>query len=514
MRSATSAGSRRAIAILVLLVVAVAALLRLYQLELRPPHHDEGVNGWFVEHMQRNGYYTYDPANYHGPVYFYLLAGARRVLGFGLWQLRITGALIGLLACFLPLLLRRRIGWPAALASCAVLAVSPTLVYFARYAIHETLLAALGLLATACTLQWAASGRARWLYGAAASIAGMVATKETTVLFLAAGGLWLVGETLVESLRARRLVILGQRCTLSLRSILLIVSLLSMMFAIHVLAYTGAFQVPGRIGDQLWRSIQAYFLWQKTGVDEGGHIKSAWYYLQIGGRYELVLYAFALVGAVAGARDRTIRGTAIVGFLLLGIYSLIPYKMAWLPMSWLMLLAVPAGHGIAFAVRTARCRLGRTAAVLVLALAIVPALAITWRSSFVSPADSSEALAYVHTHSDYNEWFGYVEMAAQAVGRRDVRIAVDNSDVWPLPWSMTPYRNTRWQARGDEHVIIAAQSRATAVEHRLRTYYLRRTYKFRDSAEPVVVYLRQWTFSPLLDATTRASMSVVGRHAP
>lgn len=498
--------------ILVLIVVAVAAMLRLYQLELRPPHHDEGVNGWFTEHLLRDGYYTYDPANYHGPAYFYLLAAARRLFGFGLWQLRIVGALIGLAACFLPLLLRRRIGWPAALAGCAVLAVSPTLVYYARYAIHETLLATLGLLAAACTLQWAAGGRTRWLFGAAASIAGMVATKETTVLFLAAGGLWLAGETAVESVRTRRLVVLGR--TPTLRSVLVLVSLLAVMFAIHVIAYTGAFQVPGRTGEQLWRSIQAYFLWQKTGVDEGGHIKSAWYYVQIGARYELVLYGFALVGAVAGFRDRTIRGTALVGFILLCVYSVIPYKMPWLPTSWLMLLAVPAGHGVVFAIHTARGRLGKAAAVLVLALALVPAVAITWRSSFVSPADNGEALAYVHTDDDYNEWFGYVEMAARVLGPRNVVIAVDNDVMWPLPWSTMPYRNTRWTALGDEHVIIAAERRAPAIEQRLTRRYLRRTYQFRDSAEPVVVYLRQRTFSSLLDDSTRASMTVVGRHVP
>ena len=30
-------------------IVALAAFLRLYALDLRPPHFDEGVNGWFLE---------------------------------------------------------------------------------------------------------------------------------------------------------------------------------------------------------------------------------------------------------------------------------------------------------------------------------------------------------------------------------------------------------------------------------------------------------------------------------
>lgn len=503
-------GRMRKATILVLLVVGVAAVLRLYDLELRPPHHDEGVNGWFVERILRSGYYEYDPANYHGPLYFYLLAGTRRLLGFGLWQLRLPGALIGIAACLLPLLLRRRIGGPAAIASCAFLAVSPTLVYYARYAIHETLLAALGLLAAACVLRWAASGRAGWLFGAAAAIAGMVATKETTVLFLAAAGLWLAGEVVVESLRARRLMVLGRPCTPSVRTVVLAVSLLAVMCAIHVVAYTGAFRVPGHTGAQLWRSVQAYFLWQDTGTGETGHNKAAWYYLLIGARYELVLYAFALLGTVAGFRERAVRGPGLVGLAMLGLYSLIPYKMPWLPMSWLALLALPAGHGLVVVLRFARAKLGRVAAAGALVAALAPAVAITWRSSFVDPADKQEALAYAHTDAAYDEWFGYVRAAARTVGARNLWIGVDSEVTWPLPWLLTPYRYTRWSARGDEHVIIAAQSRAKNVERRLTGRYLRRTFPFRDGAEPMVVYLREQGFSQILDESARASMTVVG----
>ena len=53
--------------------MALAAGLRLYWLAGRPPHFDEGVNGWFTDQMQKIGYYKYDPTNYHGPLHFYVL---------------------------------------------------------------------------------------------------------------------------------------------------------------------------------------------------------------------------------------------------------------------------------------------------------------------------------------------------------------------------------------------------------------------------------------------------------
>jgi len=130
----------------VLAIFAAALALRLVALDLRPPHHDEGVNGWFVEHMHRDHYYRYDPANYHGPSYFYVLWAARELFGFGILALRLPNALIGAALCLLPVALRRELGAFRCLAACALLACSPSLVYYARDAIHETLLAALGLV--------------------------------------------------------------------------------------------------------------------------------------------------------------------------------------------------------------------------------------------------------------------------------------------------------------------------------------------------------------------------------
>jgi hypothetical protein len=183
--------------------------------------------------------------------------------------------------------------------------------------------------------------------------------------------------------------------------------------------------------------------------------------------------------------------------------------MPWLPLSWLVLLAIPAGYGLVVAILFARLRLGRVVALSPLVLALVPALAITVRSSFIDPAARQEALAYVHTDAAYNEWFGYVTAAAQALGPRDVRIGVDSEVTWPLGWSLMRYR-PHWKAHGDEDVIIAAESRAKAVERRLAGSYLRRTYPFREGAEPVVIYLRDQTVVPLLDEQTRATMTAVG----
>lgn len=496
------------------LLFGLAAALRLTALELRPPHHDEGVNGWFVEKMrERAGYYSYDPENYHGPLYFYVLAAARDQLGFGLWQLRLPGALIGIALCMTPVLLRRRLGWGPALAACGLLAASPTLVYYARYAIHETLLAALGLAVATCVLRWSDSGRAGWLIAAAAAVAGMIATKETTILFLGVSGLWLAAEVAAESLRARRFTVLGRRVAWSWRIPAIAAAMLAVMAVIHVLMFTGFLQQPGSLRAQLHRSIQAYFEWSDTGTGHSGHVKDACYYLHLGVRYELALYLLAAIGLLAGWRERWVRGPGVVGFGMLLVYSLIAYKMPWLPASWLALLALPAARGVTVVGRVLADelspRLGGAAALI---LALVPALLITARSSFVRPADKREQLAYVHTASDYNRWTPLLAEGAARVGRGRLRVAVDHDATWPLPWTLLPYRRTRWSVGGTEDVVIVAVSRATAAEERLNGLYLRRRYQVRDSAEPAYVYLRHGLYAPVIAARAdRDRFELIGK---
>ena len=69
------------LAALAILLIAVA--LRFHDLSLRPFHHDEGVNGFFLTRLLREGIFKYDPSNYHGPTLYYaalaLLAALQRL---------------------------------------------------------------------------------------------------------------------------------------------------------------------------------------------------------------------------------------------------------------------------------------------------------------------------------------------------------------------------------------------------------------------------------------------------
>ncbi len=124
-------------------VLVVATLFRVLYLELKPLHHDEGVNGFFLLGLLRQGHYEYNPSNYHGPTLYYFTLPfaylAEKYHALSTWVLRSVTVAFGVATVWLSLCLRRYIGAVGALACAALLAVSPGMVFFSRYYIHEML---------------------------------------------------------------------------------------------------------------------------------------------------------------------------------------------------------------------------------------------------------------------------------------------------------------------------------------------------------------------------------------
>ena len=112
-------------------ILLIATILRLYDLNLVPFHHDEGVNGNFLVQLVRNGYYHYDPANYHGPTLYYFAAvfpwllrilfgpNAQDKYGLTSVAIRCVPALFGVATIWLVFKLRRNLGTIATLAAAS-----------------------------------------------------------------------------------------------------------------------------------------------------------------------------------------------------------------------------------------------------------------------------------------------------------------------------------------------------------------------------------------------------------
>ena len=121
------------------IVTAIATFLRFWQLELKPLHHDEGVNGFFLITLFREGVYKYDPANYHGPDLYYLALAFTKMFGLNTISIRSSVAIFGVLTVVLAFFLKNYIGKIGSLAAALFIALSPGMVYISRYFIHEIL---------------------------------------------------------------------------------------------------------------------------------------------------------------------------------------------------------------------------------------------------------------------------------------------------------------------------------------------------------------------------------------
>ena len=119
------------------LITAVAAFLRFFALALKPFHHDEGVNGFFLTTLFRDGVYKYDPANYHGPTLYYIALAFAKVFGLETVTVRASVAIFGVLTVVLVFFLKRYIGKIGSLTAGLFIALSPGVVFISRYFIHE-----------------------------------------------------------------------------------------------------------------------------------------------------------------------------------------------------------------------------------------------------------------------------------------------------------------------------------------------------------------------------------------
>jgi uncharacterized protein (TIGR03663 family) len=169
-------------------IVAVAFLARLWMLDFKPAHFDEGVNGSFIDAMRTLGPYHYDSANYHGPLHFNILFVGQQLFGRSLWVLRMPTVLAGTALVALMLMFRRFIPFRAVALGALFVAISPAMTFYSRYAIHEMWLPMFAAMACygGCGL---ATGerRNRDLWSLGMGLTGMVLTKETYLLhFIAA----------------------------------------------------------------------------------------------------------------------------------------------------------------------------------------------------------------------------------------------------------------------------------------------------------------------------------------
>jgi len=167
---------------IVLLLVAAALALRLWELGDRALHHDESLDAWWSWRYLNGEYDGYDPV-YHGPLRFYITAGFFQIFGETEAIARLFSALSGTAVVGLPWFLRRELGRHGTIAAAAALTISPTMLYYSRFGREDAQMVFLALLAMVLGLAYLQSPRILTATGLAFTLACSFAIKESTYLF-------------------------------------------------------------------------------------------------------------------------------------------------------------------------------------------------------------------------------------------------------------------------------------------------------------------------------------------
>jgi uncharacterized protein (TIGR03663 family) len=165
-------------------IMAVAAVLRFWDLDAKALHHDESLHAIYTWYLYEGRGYTHDPLM-HGP--FLFQAGALVFMLFGDtdYSTRILPALFGTVLVGMPYLLRKQIGMKAVLIAAVLLTISPTILYVSRFDRHDIYISVWMLAMTICIWRYLDERRPGYLYALAAVLALSFGTMEVTFIHAA-----------------------------------------------------------------------------------------------------------------------------------------------------------------------------------------------------------------------------------------------------------------------------------------------------------------------------------------
>jgi uncharacterized protein (TIGR03663 family) len=456
----TRAGAREAAFVAALLsVLAFAASLRFPDLGIKPLHSDESVNGWFTLKLFFWGRYEYQPADYHGPLLYFVNLVAALLLGPSDESLRLGTAVTGSLTALCLLPARRFLGRSGLLVAGLLLAASPPHVYFSRTCIHEVYLIAATILWAACLVRYAAAPDDRFARWSSVAAALAFATKETALLTaasLAGGGLlaWSLGRRQPGDTREGAPDPFGgRRRNDAVHDWFLahprrFATGLALFFGIVVALFTSFGTYLYGVG----AFFQAFLPWYEHGVTGRNQGKPFPYFAEL---LEETMGPLLLVAAAAAAlamvrRHRTgllLLGWAAASFLL---YSLIPYKTPWcalnIELPLFLLIGWASGECVLAALHPAVHPALRALSLPVAAvpLLFVPQMVETARLDAADRYDD-DAIEYVYVQTQrgfydlLRDAFGVADAAGAEHGVRVLNVDAKN------PW--------RWYAvtRGWDH---------------------------------------------------------------
>jgi uncharacterized protein (TIGR03663 family) len=459
------------------MIIGFAGLLRVFLLGIKPPHFDEGINGWFVDQMVKNGFYSYDPTNYHGPLHFYVLFLSQTLFGRNAWALRLPVVLVSTLCVWLTFKFQPFVGRTAARLTALAMAVSPGFVFYGRYSIHEVWLQFFSMMFVLGLLGLWKFGTARYLWCVGMGVAGMILAKETYIIHIGcamiAAGVCYATNWLSQQPDAR-----PAKQTWSIVDFALVCAV---GVALIVFFYSGTFFHWNGVKD----IFKAYTAWFQTGHEGHGHEKPVYYWVKLMApsfqfpRADFLGYELpALAGLILCVfclrfKNISLRYLAIYGVGTLMAYSIVSYKTPWCVISiiWPFLFLFGAAS-LALPQRYGRM------ATIVSAILLCESLGSTISLNYFRCTTESEPYVYVQTYNDiYKLTEPVLKLARQDPVFYMIVGHIIRPSAYPLPWILDDFPNVGYYehddlpAKIDADFLLVQEAKVEVVEAKLHDSY-------------------------------------------
>jgi uncharacterized protein (TIGR03663 family) len=453
--------------VLILAATVFGALLRLTFLEQRPMHGDEAVHAVKFGELLEEGYYQYDPYEYHGPTLNYLtlipawLTGKANFNDVSEFTLRIIPVFFGVLLILLLLLAVDGIGEAGAAVAACLIAVSPAFVFYSRYYIQEMLLVSFSFGIIVCGYRYLQSRKIIWVLLDGMFVGLCHATKETCIIVFGSIVLALLLTWFKLSPKGDRRLILEKVRPWHITSGIAVGVVVSILF------FSSFFSNSRGIVD----SVCTYTTYVNRAGQNPLHIHPWYYYLKmiIWSKYgggplwsEAIILVLACAGFIAAMRNKGVRGVnsgllVFLAFYTLAMtvaYSLIPYKTPWCMLGFLHGMILLAGVGVVVIVRAVPNVFPR---LIVLCLLIECFVHLGWQcytANYKFHSDPRSPYVYAHPTEDVLEISERVKKIAASSrygAKMPVQIVCEGNDYWPLPWYLRSM-NVYWWNEFDSSV--------------------------------------------------------------
>ena len=471
------------------LIIGLATFLRFFLLGMKPPHFDEGINGWFVDQMVRNGFYKYDPTNYHGPLHFYVLFLSQTLFGRNLWALRLPVVLVSISCVWLTLKFEPFVGRNVSRLAALAMAVSPGFVFYGRYSIHEAWLVLFTMLFFVGLFGLWKFGTANYLWCAGMGLTGMILSKETYILhvgctMIAVAVCWVSNyfNKLEDSRPATQTwdyvdlaVVIGTGV------------------ALIIFFYSGTFFN--------WNGVkglyQAYLPWFKTGSEGHGHQKPWYYWLRLIARYEWPVLA-GLVLCLFSVRFKNValRYLAIYSVGTLIAYSIVKYKTPWCIISFIWPFTFSFGAAVLLVPLTYK-----RVVYLVSAILLTGSLGYCVWLNYFRCTTETEPYVYVQTYNDvYKFTDPLLQLAHSDPSAYQLVGHIIRASPYPLPWMLDDfgrvgyYEKDNLPAKVDGDFLLVQQDKIATVEAKLHESYYTFPMTIRPYQDPSKAYFNAKIF--------------------